>query len=60
MPYVEANLDIWIQLGEESQEDNDVVLETVKLLRTKMINLRFDNERMRQEQENILKSLFNR
>lgn len=45
--YVEANLDTWIQLGDESRQANVVLLKTVQQLRAEMKNLRIDNERLR-------------
>jgi len=57
VPYVEANLDIWIQLGEVSWQANATLLEMVQQLRIEMINLSSNHECMRQEKEKILKNL---
>ena len=42
--YVNANPDIWIQLGKESLQYNVVLLENVQELRAEMTNLRTDSE----------------
>jgi len=57
--YVNANLDIWIQLGEESRQANEMLLETMQQLCGEMTNLRIDNERLHFEHERILRSLSN-
>jgi len=59
VPYVEANMDIWIYLGEESWQADGTLLETMQQLHTRMMKLRIDNELMSQEKEKILKSLSN-
>lgn len=48
--YINANPDIWIQLGEESRQTNAVLVKTIKQLHAEMINLRTNNERLREEQ----------
>lgn len=57
--YVNANPEIWIQLGEESHQANVLLLKTIKKLRAEMKNLRTDDERLCLEHEKILRSLSN-
>lgn len=56
----ENNPELWVQLGEEAKNTNEVILETVQELKNEMARLREDNARLTMEQERILKSLFDR
>lgn len=56
-PMLGSNPKVWAQLDNENQNTNAMLLETVEELQTKMMNLRADNERLRFEQEKIMKNI---
>lgn len=57
---IEGHPKMWVQLREEAWNVNTILYEIVQQLKDEMARLREDNERLMQEEENILKSLFER
>ena len=49
VPFTEANPEMWFQLGEETHNKNEMLLETVQQLRDEMRNIKVDNENLRLE-----------
>jgi len=57
VPTAKAILDMWVQRGEECRNTNLALFETIQQLQSDMARLKYDNERLIQEQERIMKSL---
>jgi len=58
--FQEGNPKVWVQLGEEPRNTDIDIMVIVQDLKDEMARLRADNEILMQEQEKIMKSLFDR
>lgn len=57
-PFLETNPVLWVQLREETCHTNATILEAIQELKSEMAWLWVDNERLMQEQEKIINSLY--
>jgi len=52
-----SNPKMWVHLGENTTNENVVLIDTFQQLQVEMMNLHIDNDKLRLEQERILKIL---